>query len=252
MGSSVLVTDFDGVICDSVSECMLAAENAWGRLQTSYDAEKFFDIDAIHTDRQRRFRELRPYLRGAEDFIPIVIAIERDLEVESQTDFDLLRRRLQHQLPQYQQAFYTERDFLRNEHHTLWLQLNPLFAEIGEALAARSSFEHIHILTTKRQPDVEDILQYHHIDFPPEQIHSVKSDGKMARLQQIIQSGSYPPEDTVYVEDQVDYLLSAAPMGVALWLAQWGYVSQEQLHSAEASEIRITEQPDLAELLENF
>lgn len=252
MDSRLLVTDFDGVICDSVSECMLAAENAWRGLQTSYEAQKIFDIDAIHTDRKRRFRELRPYLRGAEDFIPIVIAIERDLEVYSQTDFDLLRRRLQHQLADYQQAFYTERDFLRNKHHSLWLQLNPLFAEIGRVLAARSSFEHIHILTTKRQPDVEDILQYHGISFPPEQIHSVKSDGKMPRLQQIMQAEEVAPAETVYIEDQVDYLLSAAPQGVNVQLAEWGYVSEEQRHTAERRSIKVIDQPDLVELLESF
>lgn len=257
MCAKVLVTDFDGVICDSVSECLLAAENAWGELQTSYKAEKTLELSSIRAERQRRFRELRPYLRGAEDFVPLLIAVERDLEVESQTDFDLLRRRLQHQLPHFQQAFYTERDFLRREHHELWLQLNPLFSEVGRALAARKTagpapFAHIHILTTKRQADVEDILEYHGINFPPEQIHSVKSDGKMPGLQRIIQTEASTPADTVYIEDQIDYLLSAAPAGVDVQLAHWGYVSEEQLLNAEQNGIAVIEQTDMAALIEQF
>ncbi len=249
MCAQLLVTDFDGVICDSVSECLLAAENAWGQLQTSYEAQRILSLDLIQEVRQHRFRELRPYLRGAEDFIPLIIAVERDLEVESQTDFDLLRRRLKHQLSHYQQAFYAERDYLRREHHELWLQLNPLFAIVGRTLTARSSFEHIHILTTKRQPDVEDILQYHGIKFPSDQIHSVKSDGKMPRLQQIMQSEEASAAETVYIEDQVDYLLSAAPLGMEVQLAKWGYVSDEQLRSAEENGIAVIEQPDMAALL---
>lgn len=249
MCAQLLVTDFDGVICNSVTECLLAAENAWGELQTSYKAAKVLDIDSISPERQHQFRALRPYLRGAEDFIPIIIAVERDLEVESQHDFDLLRRRLKHQLTQYQQAFYTERDYLRREHHELWLQLNPLFADIGRALTARSSFENIHILTTKRKPDVEDILQYRGISFPSDQIHSVKSDGKMPRLQQIMQNEQASAAETVYIEDQVDYLLSAAHLGVEVQLAKWGYVSDEQLDSAKENGITVIEQTDMAALL---
>jgi phosphoglycolate phosphatase-like HAD superfamily hydrolase len=248
----LLVTDFDGVVCDSVSECLLAAENAWGQLQTSYEAQRIFDIDAIPTNRQAKFRKLRPYLRGAEDFIPLFLAVERDLEVESQADFDLLRRRLQHQLPQYQQAFYAERDFLRQHHRRLWLQLNPLFSEVGRALATHSSFEHIFILTTKRQPDVVDILEYHGIDFPFEQIHSVKSDGKMKRLQQIMQSAGAAPAETGYIEDQIDYLLSAAPLGVNVRLADWGYVSAEQRRNAKEQGIPSIDQAAMAALFQNL
>ena len=248
----LLITDFDGVVCDSISECLLAADNAWGQLQTSYEAQRIFDIDSIHTDLQTKFRKLRPYLRGAEDFIPLFLAVERDLEVESQTDFDLLRRRLQHQLPQYQQAFYTERDFLRQHHRQLWLQLNPLFPEVQRALSARRSFDPIYILTTKRQTDVVEILEYHGITFPVEQIHAVASDEKMERLQQIMQAEQVPAADTVYIEDQVDYLLSAAPLGVDVHLADWGYVSSEQRQRAEEQGIPSLDQPAMAALLQDL
>lgn len=248
----LLVTDFDGVVCDSVSECLLAAYNAWGQLQTSYEAQRIFDMDSIHTNLQTKFRKLRPYLRGAEDFIPLFLAVKRDLEVESQFDFDLLRRRLQHQLSQYQQAFYTERDFLRRHHRRLWLQLNPLFPAVKRALAARSSFDHIYILTTKRQPDVVDILEYHGIDFPVGQIHAVASDGKMERLQEIMQAEQVPTVDTGYIEDQVDYLLSAAPLGVDVRLADWGYVSAEQQHSAAEHGIPSIDQAAMTALLQNL
>lgn len=247
--AQLIVTDFDGVVCDSVLECLLAAHNAWEQLQGGPDSQRVLDVDTIPSQRQSRFRELRPYLRGAEDFVPLFLAVERELEVSSQNDFDLLRRRLRDQLPLYQQAFYAERDYLRREHRKLWLELNPLFTPIDRALGDRASFEDVHILTTKRQPDVEDILGFHSISFPPGQIHSVKSDGKMERLQAIMESTGAEPARTLYVEDQIDYLVSAVPLGVELLLAEWGYVSEEQRSAAVAQKISLLSREEFAELL---
>ncbi len=247
----LIVTDFDGVVCDSVLECLLAAHNAWEQLQSGPDSHRIFDLGAIPSQRQGRFRGLRPYLRGAEDFIPLFLAVERELEVSSQRDFDLLRRRLHDQLPVYQQAFYTERDYLRRKHRELWLELNPLFSPIDRALGSRTSFEDLHILTTKRQADVEDILGFHGIDFPSWQIHSVKSDGKMERLQAIMKASGAAPARTLYVEDQIDYLISAAPLGVELLLAEWGYVSEEQRSAAVEKQISLLSREEFAELLLN-
>ena len=249
--AQLIVTDFDGVVCDSVLECLLAAHNAWEQLQSGPNSQRIFGLSAIPSQRQSRFRELRPYLRGAEDFIPLFLAVERELEVSSQRDFDLLRRRLRDQLPVYQQAFYTERDYLRRQHRELWLELNPLFTPIDRALSSRASFEDVHILTTKRQPDVEDILEFHGIAFPSGQIHSVKSDGKMERLQAIMESSGAAPARTLYVEDQIDYLISAAPLGVEVLLAEWGYVSEEQRSAAVEQQISLLSREELAELLLN-
>jgi len=249
--AQLIVTDFDGVICDSVLECLLAAHNAWEQLQGGTGSQRILDVDTIPSQRQSRFRELRPYLRGAEDFIPLFLAVERELEVSSQRDFDLLRRRLRNQLPLYQQAFYTERDYLRRQHRELWLELNPLFTPIDRALGSLASFGNVHILTTKRQPDVEEILGFHGISFPAGQIHSVKSDGKMERLQAIMDSTGAEPAHTLYVEDQIDYLITAAPLGVEVLLAEWGYVSAEQRSTAVEQKISLLSREELAELLLN-
>ncbi|MDZ7793045.1 MAG: hypothetical protein U5P10_04935 [Spirochaetia bacterium] len=247
--AQLIVTDFDGVVCDSVLECLLAAHNAWEQLQGGTGSQRILDVDTIPSQRQSRYRELRSYLRGAEDFIPLFLTVERELEVSSQSDFDLLRRRLRNQLPLYQQAFYTERDYLRREHRELWLELNPLFTPIDRALGSRATFEDVHILTTKRQADVEDILGFHGIAFPSGQIHSVQSDGKIERLRAIMESTGAAPARTLYVEDQIDYLISAAPLGVEVLLAEWGYVSEEQRSAAVEQKIPLLSREELAELL---
>ncbi len=247
----LLVTDFDGVICDSVLECLIAADNAWRALHEVGEEEKNLDINTIAPERQKKFRRLRPYLRGAEDFVPIFLAVQRGLEIESQYDFDALRQQLADQLPSYQQAFYTERDFLRQNHRELWLELNPLFKKIGEAFTDLSSYEKVFILTTKRQQDVEDILDHHGIAFPIDHIHAVKSDGKMERLQQIMSSNGAMPSETVYLEDQIDYLISAKPLEVKVFLTEWGYVSEEQHHLAEENRIPVISRERFGRLLQD-
>jgi len=249
--AQLFVTDFDGVICDSVSECLLAADNAWRKFQKGENSQRIFDIHEIPEDRRSRFRQLRPYLRGAEDFIPLYLAAEESLKIESQGEFDALRNRLLGKLPAYQQAFYGERDFLRQHHRELWLQLNPLFSNVGRALGLRESFEEVYILTTKRRPDVEDIFKYHGIRFPADHIHAVASNGKMERLRSIMETAGVSPAGTVYIEDQIDYLISAAPMGVEVYLAEWGYVSDEQRRVSEEKQIPVLSQGKFGELLQN-
>ena len=248
--AQLIVTDFDGVICDSISECLLASHNAWVQLHSGNDEDRILNKDVIPASRQEKFRRLRPYLRGAEDFIPLLLAAERDLEVESQQDFDLLRRRLQSKLADYQQAFYHDRDYLRTNHRDLWLNLNPLFDGVGHSLGARAHYEGVYILTTKRQPDVMDILTHHGIQFPAEQVHSVASDEKLERLKTLIDRAGVEPEQTIYIEDQIDYLISAAHIGVDVYLAEWGYISTEQRHSADTHKIPVIDRPHMMQLLQ--
>ena len=180
----MFITDFDGVLCDSVQECLLITHNAYRKLHSS-SYRRILDIEAIELAKREEFRRLRPYIKGAEDFVPIFVAIEDKIRITNQKDFDALREAHKEHLPKYVEAFYAERDFLIQNEMTLWLGLNPLFDGFAEELKQRTSFEGLHILTTKRQEDVLGIFQYQGIPFPADHITYMKATGKSKKLLEI-------------------------------------------------------------------
>ncbi len=236
MTKRMFITDFDGVICDSVIECLLVTYNAYQKLQTTA-FQRLLDIEAIRPEKRAEFRRLRTYLKGAEDFIPMFLAIENEISITSQEAFNRLKAEHEHQLPEYLDAFYAERDFLQHHEKELWLSLNPLFDGITATLQQRESFEGMQILTTKRQNDVIETFQYQGIPFPPEQIIYMKAAGKSKKLLDMLQANKAVMEESLYFEDQVDFLVKSQQHHIGSYLVEWGYVSDE--HKAIANQHRI-------------
>ena len=153
------------------------------------------------------------------------------------------------QLSEFVTLFYEERDFLIRNEHRIWLSLNPLYGDFAAILRARQAFERFHILTTKRREDVLEIFGYQQVAFLPKQISYIKAAGKSARLLELLREYDANPEETLYFEDQVDFLVVAKQHGIQTYLVEWGYVSDEQREVARQHEIPIIAMPQFAELL---
>lgn len=248
MTKKIFITDFDGVVCDSVLECLLVTYNAYHGLQDSA-FRRVLDLDAIAPEKQQRFRELRPYLKGAEDFVPMYLALEADLPIRGQEDFDAFRATHADQLETYQQAFYAERDYLQQHERAIWLGLNPLFPGMKAAILDCASFDRVHILTTKRQQDVQAIFEFQQIPFPVEHIVYMKAAGKSQKLLDMLDELNADGAETAYIEDQVDFLVRSAAHGIGSYLVEWGYVSAEQRELARQHAIPIIAPGDFTRLL---
>ena len=251
MGNKLFITDFDGVLCDSVIECLLVSYNAYQRL-TSPTFQRLLDLDVIALAKRENFRQLRAYLRGAEDFVPMIIATKEELSISSQKEFDTFLEEHKAQLPEYLEAFYAERDYLIHNEKELWLSLNQLFDGFTEEFQQRSSFENIYLLTTKRQEDVLELFDYLHIHFPADHIIYQKANGKPQRLLDMLQSHNAVIEGSAYFEDQVDFLVESQKHHIGSYLAGWGYVSEEQKQLARQHNIPIITPQTYKEILRTF
>jgi phosphoglycolate phosphatase-like HAD superfamily hydrolase len=248
MTAKLFITDFDGVICDSVLECLLVTYNAYHSLTTPF-FQRVLDLDVIPSEKQHLFRQLRPYLKGAEDFVPMYLAIESGVRIENQNAFNEFRATHADQLFTYQRAFYAERDYLQQNEKEIWLGINPLFEGTKEALQACESFDTRYILTTKRQQDVAEIFAYQQIPFPVDHIVYMKADGKPQKLLGMIREHGATFEETAYVEDQVDFLVRSQQHKIGSYLVEWGYVSEEQKNLARRHNIPIISPPEFVSLL---
>lgn len=247
----LFLTDFDGVLCDSVMECLLVSYNAYHQLREP-GTERLLDLAVIPEAQQREFRRLRAYLKGAEDFIPMYLSMQQGQTIRSQQDFDAWHETLKPQLAEYTKAFYAERDFLIRHDKERWLRINPLFDDFARILRERSSFDALHILTTKRREDVLETFSYHQIPFPVEQITYIKAAGKSQKLLEILREQEVDVAHSVYCEDQVDFLIASQQYGIGSYLVEWGYVSEEQRQLAIQHNIPIISTQQYAEILSAY
>ncbi len=70
--SKILCLDFDGVLCDSIDECLLTSYNAY--------FEKYFDkIEKINQKFKNYFYEYRYFVRPAGEYLIIYKAFEENI-----------------------------------------------------------------------------------------------------------------------------------------------------------------------------
>ncbi len=247
----LLVSDFDGVICDSAWESVLTGYNMYIRMQQP-GGDRITSLEEIPRAIQLEFRRLRAYLHGAEDFLPIMRAVHSGRPIHSEDDFNYFRDNSPEQIEESKQLFYAERDYLRLHRRNVWLDLNPLFPGIGEEFGRLSPFENVHILTTKRCEDVAEILNHYGIEFPKAQINAVDTTGKFTRLTEIALGAGCELQDVIYIEDQINFLPPALAAGAKVYLAGWGYVSPEQREIAAAHSIPIIESREYTEIIQGI
>ena len=87
-----IVFDFDGVVCDSTNECMVTAWNSWEKFNMR---EGFrLKVNDFNKNDIKKFRDLRPYVRGASEYYVLMNSIESKIKIKDQKDPDVAYHQL--------------------------------------------------------------------------------------------------------------------------------------------------------------
>jgi phosphoglycolate phosphatase-like HAD superfamily hydrolase len=221
----MLFLDFDGVICDSVVECMVSS---WIAYYSCYKKETPAHIPlSVKND----FFELRPFIRSGEDYLLIHQLIDEGYTVSNQTDFDFhLKRVGNEKLALYKELIYKVRHELLLNDKDYWLSLNPIYSHMLEPLKKLAHNRYVHIISTKMPKPIIEILRANKIDFPLERIHYAGNKVKSEMIMQLL--AEYEQERAVFVDDQINHLIQVQLKNVDLYLATWGYIKKEWLYQS--------------------
>jgi hypothetical protein len=110
----ILGHDFDGVIADSIAECLVVGHNAY---QNATDQPRPIpDLGELPVAVQQESRRLRNFIRHGEDYVYIFQSITAKQTIHDQSDFDRFVETNHNFRGIYREAFYNERSrFLREE-----------------------------------------------------------------------------------------------------------------------------------------
>lgn len=218
-----MALDFDGVISDSIQECLVTAFNAYaefrGLSDFRTDLEKFSDTEI------QRFRESRVFIRRGEDYVYLLQAANEKITISSQNQFDEYLQ--EHELirEKYRTLFYGYRKRLQGENPEKWLALNPLYPGMATFLNKFNDLDMVFIVTTKDLLSVELILSSHGITLAPENMYqATRVYRKPQILQEIIQKRHITPQQLHFIDDHVATVLEVSEnTEVNCSCADWGY-----------------------------
>ncbi len=245
--TAIYVLDFDGVICDSAIETGIsgwkAACQIWHDMPAEMPEQHLLD----------QFRCVRPLLETGYEAILIirllylgekVDAIMADYVNKTQTLMAASGRDIQ----SLKQLFGATRDKWIESFIDEWITMNPLFPGIADKLKWLETHRVWYIATTKQERFVKQILQKHQITMPDDRLfgleHNMSKEDVLINIME-----KHPADQLVFIEDRLQTLVDVTNNSklqlVQLFLASWGYNTDEEKQGLESGPIKLL-------ALENF
>ena len=259
----VLALDFDGVISDSAPEAFAVslrtiaalcpdsplaahARALEGRAAPSPAAVRAAPLYAA-------FLEAMPLGNRAEDYAVILRALEERRPLLDQASYDAFRDSFDPAwLARFHERFYTVRDALAAADSEGWAALMPPYPALLAVLRRRAGDAALAIATAKDRRSVRALLSRYGIDglFSAERILDKEAGrSKTAHLEALQARTGVPFPEITFVDDKVNHLDFAAPLGVRCALAAWGYNGEREIRHARARGYLVCTLEDVEERL---
>lgn len=244
----LLALDYDGVIGDSISECLLVGFNAFAL----YNATKPISIlEEMGEPRYVTARAIRNFIRSGEDYVYIYLALKLNAPISNQEDFDRFTAHYSSLRQPFLDLFYGERERMFDQERERWIAFNPLYPGMARWLQERSASENLYIISTKKAFFISQILLAHGIEWSPERLyHATAQNPKREIIQALINHHKIRSDRLYFIDDQVDTLLRTVDLGIRCFLAEWGYNNPEQLERARRASLPILSLPGFFRLFD--
>tara|TARA_Y100000294_G_scaffold144001_1_gene138781 strand:+ start:314 stop:1060 length:747 start_codon:yes stop_codon:yes gene_type:complete len=232
----IIALDFDGVICDSMDECMLVSYYAYFNISQ----DKVIDFSDITSELQVNFKKYR-YLAGpAQDFYFLwksLLSTNISSKEIVKTFNKLKSDEKGLELP-FVERFYLLRSKQKKNHFSQWILLNPIYKQIKSDLIDVVDINNLFIVTAKDTDSVLDLLRANNIAINRKQIYGREmSLNKVKLFNKIIKETDIQPQNIFYIEDKISHLIKVKTMGINGYLATWGYNSPSAKDEAILNDI---------------
>ena len=209
--------DFDGVVIDSMNECLHTSYAALTRLKTSLGETlppkpRSEEISLFHLNRglvrpSRNYYALWEWIRECP---------EREFSL---SEFELFAARFGEVLAKFENIFHSYRsDELRHSPRS-FVEKNPLY--IGVKDVWKELPRPLFIVSTKDQESISLILDSH--DLSVEGIHGRGSGPKAQTIRRLSELHATKLEDSYFLDDNSQHAIDVQSIGTKTALATWGY-----------------------------
>lgn len=212
----ILALDFDGVICDSIIECM----------ETSYQAflllnQKFKLPEKIPQEWKKIFCKRRGYVRPSGNFYMLWIWItESPNKPITFNQFENLCLNNKSIIKDFSELFHEIRSKKILDNKKLFIEQNKLFPDVKKNWP--NNLENlIYIITTKDIESVKLIMDSAKLTYNG--IYGRGSGPKSLSILKIAESNLVKPNEIIFVDDSIAHLEEVKTTGCSTIHATWGY-----------------------------
>ncbi|MCX4092284.1 HAD family hydrolase [Nocardia sp. alder85J] len=227
----LLLLDFDGVLADSVAECMAVT---WYSDAEPADRPLAEQIAAVPVDFADRFQQFRPFARTLDDFL--VAKRSPGATVTCQAEFDTLKDSISGgELTAFTRRATALRAHWRTTRYAEWLGVHTVFDGVAEVLGRHS--RNVFVITAKDAASSWEILRHFGLDRHVVGIAGDVSDKALAARCLCLGRGVDITE-ALFIDDNVTNVHRVQAAGVPSRWATWGWTTPE--HRSTAVELGLT------------
>ena len=221
----LLVLDFDGVVCDSLAECLVSSWIAY------YHLLKGVHPLSVPIGLKDCFYRMRSFIRSGEDYVLIQHLINSGQILKSQSEFDTCiashgKMRMKH----YKEHFYRARTDLLNTDRHYWLSLNRVYPHMRKELFSLPGDAPVRIISTKKTEFIVEILKADGISMNPEHVCYSGERKKLSIISEILDKLHITK--AIFIDDQIDHLKGNVDPRIDCHLPSWGFIQEEWLDKA--------------------
>jgi phosphoglycolate phosphatase-like HAD superfamily hydrolase len=224
--ADTLILDFDGVVCDALTECALVA---WLGVHKPDPATPISaHLASVPGEFRARFRRVRDHARLIDHFV--VAHHEAADSIRTNADFARLFASIPPRgVARFARDASAARRRCRIEESSFWVDLHTIYDGIPELLgryAGRTA-----IVTAKDEESVWAVLRRHRLDHAVVEVVG-ECARKAAAVVDLCRRRGLRPRSATFIDDNLDNVLQVAATGArALW-AGWGYATADDLIAA--------------------
>ena len=230
--------DFDGVFCDSLTECFVSSWIAYHQLYRKSGSGSISIAD------RKLYDTYRPLIRRGGDYVILQHCVFERIPLHKQQDFDHVEKSLGDTSDEFHALFYQARRELLDEDKDFWNSINHVFPAFIEPARIWAANPACYVLSTKEAPFIREILLANGIDWPMERLICSGKSPKIEFIRDVLETTGQ--DEAMLFEDQVDHLYRLNDSRVGGFLAQWGYVKPEWLTQKD---FPVISQTDMIELI---
>lgn len=229
--------DFDGVICDTLNEC----------LDTSYEAYRQLNNNLPNFPKKKwrkSFIKNRKLVRPPKNFYVLWhLIINKKLNTQSIKSFEKLSSQIKNK--NFCKIFFKIRKNKIKNYPSLFVKNNPLYPGVLATWRNLEKKASIFIVSTKDKYSIKKIIKLHQLK--ARKVFGGLTGSKKGAINKIIRTYKILKKYTFFVDDNAAHLQDVQKTGINLILAKWGYGP-----SNFSKPRKIFKFPELISLLNNY
>jgi len=218
-----LLWDFDGVIVDSMDECLLTSYKAFLKFRGKQDAQ-IKRLDNIPASIRDEFKRTRQYVRGAGEYVILHEAMLGNEQIKNYDGFNVMLNRFSEIVPEYHKIFYATREELRRTDPGYWMDLHSVYPCVQDKWSSLKEHFEFYVVSNKDSDSIRLILQKNKLQLGQGKIYGMDfSLSKETIIKHILSISGAQAKDVSFLDDNYYHLLDVSGLGIALYFATWGY-----------------------------